>query len=472
MASSKPGEPGTRSKEGAEQARKDTQTLSDLEFLPDPDAIERRPLGGLTRALLLLLSGMLAAGVLWASLSEIDEIVTAPGKLVSAVPNLTVQPLETAIIRRIHVKAGQTVKKGDPLASLDPTFAVADQAQLKGLIERYDARASRIRTELRSLTAGQLISPEAFPESSSGTGLQQELRVARAANYQSRIVAMDENLARLEVSLKSNRQNVQLLSERLKSVAEVESMQEQLVAQNFGAKRQLLEARERRQEIERELALSRNREQEIQREIASQRSEQQAFRNEWRQRLLEDLTEVEKERNNLATQLDKADMRRNLVSLLSPADAVVLEIPQRSVGSVVPPAEVMFTLVPLDTPLEAELRIAARDVGFVKVGDRVKIKLDAFPFQKFGTLKGSILTVSEDAFTKDPDGTQALRNIGSYYVARVKLESIRLEKRSDEVLIRPGSSLLGEILIGQRTVMSYFIYPLVGTLDESLRERR
>jgi len=249
-------------------------------------------------------------------------------------------------------------------------------------------------------------------------------------------------------------------------------MQEQLVAQNFGAKRQLLEARERRQEIERELVLARNREQEILREIASQRSEQGAFRNEWRQRLLEELVEVEKERNNLDKQLEKADMRKSLVSLLSPADGVVLEIPQRSIGSVVPQAEVMFTLVPLDTPLEAELKVAARDVGFVKAGDQVKIKLDAFPFQKYGTLQGSVSTVSEDAFTKDPDGLQALRNVGSYYTARVRLESIRLERRSDEVLIRPGSSLTGEIRVGQRTVMSYFIYPLVGTLDESLRERR
>jgi len=447
----------------------DVVSAAELEFLPDPDAIERRPLGGLTRVLMLMLSSLLALAVLWACLSEIDEIVTAPGKLVSAVPNLTVQPLETAIVRSIHVRPGQVVKRGDPLASLDPTFVGADQAQIKGLIERYDARARRIRTELSGVGSGR---SAGGVEVARDADLQQELRAARSANYAARITAMDENLARLEASLKSNRQNAHLLSERLKSVAEVESMQEQLVAQNFGAKRQLLEARERRQEIERELVLARNREQEILREIASQRSEQGAFRNEWRQRLLEELVEVEKERNNLDKQLEKADMRKSLVSLLSPADGVVLEIPQRSIGSVVPQAEVMFTLVPLDTPLEAELKVAARDVGFVKAGDQVKIKLDAFPFQKYGTLQGSVSTVSEDAFTKDPDGLQALRNVGSYYTARVRLESIRLERRSDEVLIRPGSSLTGEIRVGQRTVMSYFIYPLVGTLDESLRERR
>jgi HlyD family secretion protein len=131
----------------------------------------------------------------------------------------------------------------------------------------------------------------------------------------------------------------------------------------------------------------------------------------------------------------------------------------------------MFTLVPLDSPLQAELKIAARDVGFVKPGDHVKVKLDAFPFQKYGTLQGEISTVSEDAFSKDPIDVRAGK-AGSYYLARVKLASLKLDRKDDELLIRPGSSLTGEIRIGQRTVMSYFIYPLVGTLDESLRERR
>jgi HlyD family secretion protein len=261
-----------------------------------------------------------------------------------------------------------------------------------------------------------------------------------------------------------------MLAQRLKSVAEVEHMQERLVNQNFGAKRQLLEARERRQEIERELLLTKNREQEILKEITTQEADLQAFRNEWRQRLLEEQAEVTKERNNLITQVEKADKRKSLIDLVAPADAVVLEIPQRSVGSVVTAAEVMFSLVPLDSPLQAELKIAARDVGFVKPGDPVKVKLDAFPFQKYGTLKGQITTVSEDAFTKDTDMQTA--RLGSYYLARVKLESLQLQRKADEVLIRPGSSLVGEIRIGERTVMSYFVYPLIGTLDQSLRERQ
>jgi len=465
-----------------------TPTLADLEFLPDPDAIEQRPLGGLTRAMLGTLSLMLFLGVFWASISEIDEIITAPGKLISAVPNLTVQPLETAIVQSIEVKPGEVVKQGQRLAALDATFAGADQAQVKALLAQIDARTQRIVGELKLLNDGdarKIVGQQASASAPSaseavafepggrggGVSLQGEIQAARLSNYFSRMRAQQEGLARLEATLKTNRQDQEMLSHRLKSVVEVEQMQERLVNQQFGAKRQLLEARERRQEIERELQLASNREQEIVKEIAAQKADQQAFRTEWRQRLLEEQAELSKERGNLIAQLEKADKRKSLIELTAPADGIVLEIPQRSLGSVVPAAEVMFTLVPLMSPLQAELKIAARDVGFVKPGDPVKIKLDAFPFQKYGTLQGQVTTVSEDAFTKDTGDIQTAK-MGSYYLARVKLASLKLERRQDEVLIRPGSSISGEIQIGKRTVMSYFVYPLVGTLDESLRERR
>lgn len=460
-------------------------SIDDLAFLPDSDAIEQRPLGGLTRAVLGVLSVMLATGIVWASVSEIDEIVTAPGKLVSTVPNLTVQPLETAIVQSIDVRLGQVVRRGERLARLDATFAGADQAQLKALVEQLDVRSARIGRELSVLGSNATL--EALAASIGRTGvsevqtrptdagpqggsmrLQHELHDARLANYVARLRAQQEQRARLEATLKTNRDDQQLTEQRLKSLIEVEQMQERLVSQQFGAKRQLLEARERRQAVERDLELAANRAQEILREMASLEAEHRAFRNEWRQRLLEEQAELFKERGNLVAQLDKADRRKSLIELTAPADGIVLEIPQRSLGSVVPSAEVMFTLVPLGGELEAELKIAARDVGFVKPGDQVKVKLDAFPFQKYGTLKGSISTVSDDAFKAEASVARS----GSFYIARVKLQSLELERRSDEVLIRPGSSLSGEIRVGRRTVMSYFVYPLVGTLDESLRERR
>jgi HlyD family secretion protein len=175
-------------------------------------------------------------------------------------------------------------------------------------------------------------------------------------------------------------------------------------------------------------------------------------------------------------QLQKAEKRNTLVVLRAPVNGVVLEIPKKSVGSVVQAGESMFTLVPTDVPLLVELQVSSPDAGFVKVGDPVKVKLDAFPFQKYGTLKGKLQVVSEDSFSRDPYAASGNKPLsGNYYLARVSLESTELERKSprnEDVSLRPGFTVSGEIVIGRRSVMSYFLYPLIGTLDESLRERR
>jgi HlyD family secretion protein len=136
-------------------------------------------------------------------------------------------------------------------------------------------------------------------------------------------------------------------------------------------------------------------------------------------------------------------------------------------------AETLFTLVPLHVPMEVELQIAAADVGFVKRGDSVRIKLDAFPFQKYGTLKGSVEVVSEDAFSRESQPLDESKRVaGHFYLSRVRLASTSLEKNPDGAILRPGSTLSGEVKVGRRSVLSYFLYPIIGTLDQSLRERR
>jgi hemolysin D len=480
-------EPQQAKKAGAQDDAKPDAKLKDLPYLSDPDAIEQRPLGGVTTWVLAGLTAMLISAVTWASLSELDEIITAPGRLVSSQPNILVQPLDTSIVQSVDVRAGQIVKEGQQLASLDATFTGADQALITGSIAKLQARERRLEAELASGIAlgspgaavGSLDRVQGAGERAAKPGdekLQAELKLARAANFQSRLKALDENIAKLEASLTTNRQDQKMLVERVKSLSEIEQMQQRLIDQNFGARKQLLDARDSRMAIEREQQLTRNREQEILREIAALKAERSAFQNDWRQRAIEELAEVRRERDSMREQLQKAEKRNTLVVLRAPVNGVVLEIPKKSVGSVVQAGESMFTLVPTDVPLLVELQVSSPDAGFVKVGDPVKVKLDAFPFQKYGTLKGKVQVVSEDSFSRDPYAASGNKPLsGNYYLARVSLESTELERKSprnEDVSLRPGFTVSGEIVIGRRSVMSYFLYPLIGTLDESLRERR
>src|SRR5690606_9929503 len=106
------------------------------------------------------------------------------------------------------------------------------------------------------------------------------------------------------------------------------------------------------------------------------------------------------DRDAITDQLRKAERKSELTIVTAPADGVVQEIAKRSTGSVLKEAEPLLTLVPIDAPLEAEIQIDARYISYVRAGDRARVKLDAFPFQQYGVIKGRVRTVSEDAFVR------------------------------------------------------------------------
>jgi HlyD family secretion protein len=258
-----------------------------------------------------------------------------------------------------------------------------------------------------------------------------------------------------------------LVLSRLKSIKDIEAMQDKMVAQKYSAPLQLLEAQQRTQEVERELELARSKEQELRRELSAYEAEKLAFEKNWRQKAMEEMLSATRERDTLIQQLQKADRRRGLVTLLAPQDAVVLEIAKLSPGSVVQGAETFFTLVPLNTKLEAEVQINSMDVGYIKVGDDVHLKLDAFPFQRHGTLEGLVRSISQDAFKRD---ASAKGGVDAYYLARVKIEDIGLRNMLDSARLMPGMTLNAEIVVGKRTIMSYIVWPITKGLEEAVRE--
>ena len=431
-----------------------------LDFLPDADAIERNPLPVYLRLTVHALGLALLLFVLWASFSEVERVVVASGRLVNPLPNIVVQPLETSIIQKIEVRVGQVVRQGQVLATLDPTFAQADEAQLRSRLQSLD-------TQTRGLNA-ELLGKNTAPSGKDADAvLQAQLSRERQANYAAQLAKLEQNIARVAATMDTNRRDQLVMAQRMKSLNEMEAMQETLMAQNFGARLQLLEARDRRLAAERELQLANNREHELRNELAALESEKTAFTKSWRQKTMEDLLNTARDRDGINEQLQKADKRKQLVALVSPVDAVVLDMAKLSQGSVVQAAEQMFTLVPLGAALEAEVKIDALDIGYIKAGDVVHIKLDAFPFQKHSALDGKVRTISEDAFRRDSGAPGAL---DAYYLSRIAYGDSKLKKMPDKARLLPGMTLSAEIVVGKRSVMSYLIWPLTKAMDESIRE--
>jgi HlyD family secretion protein len=436
---------------------------TDIEFLPDADEIERRPLPPYARITVHVLAAMLVCFLAWSSFAEIDEVVKAQGRLTTPLSNIVVQPIETSIIRSIDVRIGQVVKKGERLATLDPTDADADQAQLRLKFDSLDTQVKRLEAELGGTPA-----PSEQGHVSADTQLQDKLAGERRANFAAQMARLEENIAKTRASLDTNLHDQQVLGDRTKSLREVETMQERLVDQKFGAKVNLLDARNKRMEVERDYTLAKNQEPEIRRTLGGMEAEKRAFVNGWRQKIMEDMLSLTRERDATAEQIKKGTLRRDKVVLTAPADAMVQDIAKLSQGSVAQAAEKMFTLVPLGTALDAEVQIDSLDVGHVKAGDKVHIKLDAFPFQKHGTLDAKVRTLSEDAFKRDRTDIQT--GTDAYYVSRIDLGGSRLKNMDPHARLLPGMTLTAEIVVGKRTVLSYLLWPLTKGLDEAIRE--
>jgi HlyD family secretion protein len=304
--------------------------------------------------------------------------------------------------------------------------------------------------------------------SAKGDGqLQADLLSERRANYRAQEDKMAQTAAKLRAALSSNLEDQKDTASRLNSLRQMEAMQERMVAQKYAAPIQLLEAQQRTKEVARELGQASSREKELRRELAAFDAERTAFEKGWRQKTMEDLLAITRSRDSIREQLQKAERRQELLTLVSPIDGVVLDIAKLSPGSVVREAETFFTLVPLGVPLEAEVQIDAADVGNIRVGHAAQVKIDAFPFQRHGTLAATVRTLSQDSFRREA----APRAEGdSYYASRIALKETLLHQMKPGAVLLPGMTLSVEIAVGQRSVISYLAWPLTKGLNEAIRE--
>jgi hemolysin D len=435
------------------------------EFQSDAIEVENRTPPTIARATLYCVLALIAVAVTLASVSQVDMIVTAPGKLITTRPNLVVQPLETSVIRDIHVKAGDRVNKGELLATLDPTFSQADLDQLRNRVAAFDASINRLRAELGRQDYKVTASANADDI------LQLKVFLQRQSSHEAQMQNFDAQIASAQANLKTAHDEEAVLIQRLETMTSIEAMRSTLAEREVGSKLNLLLSRDARLEVASNLARIRGNIVDYEHRVDKSRADQRVFAEDFRKTAYQDLVEILAKRDSAVEDLKKVELRRQLIVLKAPADAIVLEIASRTIGSVVKEAETLFVLVPRDLPLQAEVNVEGRDIGQVSVGQPVRIKFEAFPFQKYGTGTGVVRVISQDSFSPDPKAAESVHHATApYYRVLVDLTDTRLRLPQERNQLISGMAVTAELKVGQRSVMSYFLYPLLRGLDESIRE--
>src|SRR3984957_11999509 len=406
---------------------------------------------------------VLALGLM--AVVKLDRVVTGMGRVVTAAGSLYVSPFDAGIVREVRVKAGDVVKTGQVLATLDPTFTHADLLQLQQKQGSDEAAVARMEAEL----AGR---PYTFSPTDPYQSLQGGIWQKRQAQYRYDLADFDARIHSSESQVAQYQSDAQEYTKRLKLANDVENVYEPLLEKGYVSKLQVMQATDGRTEMGRLLADAQNQMSSLRQTLASLKAQRESYIQKWNSDTGTELVTVRNDLDVTRQNLQKAQKLSDLSSLNSPADAVVLKVGKVSSGSVAGSGaqtigqDPLFTLVPLDAPVEADVNVSARDIGFIKIGDPVQLKLDAYRFMQHGTAKGVIKTISEGSFTTDDNNTP----VEPYFKVRVTIKEVHLRNVPPDFRLIPGMTLAGDIMVGRRTILSYLVEGGLRTGSEAMRE--
>lgn len=434
------------------------------QFLPAALELQETPPHPLPRVLAWLLMAAFAFTLLWASLGEIDTVATASGQIISSTRSQTIQPIETAAVRRIAVVEGQPVEAGQLLVELDATGTSAESAQAKELWVAESLRAARANALLDAITRGSKATlPAVTGASTERRRTEESLLNRQLSEYQTRLQQFDTEIARAQAEQTATRALVNKLELALPIVAQRAKDYQKLLEQKYVPAHGYLEKEQARVEMEQDLSYQKAKVAELGQAAVHAKSQRVAWSAEYLRGITAELADAEHKRTNHRAELDKAENKNRLMRLIAPVAGTVQQLAVHTEGGVVTPAQVLMIIAPRAYTAEVEAILENKDVGFVKNQQAAEIKVETFPYTRYGTVPATVTFVSNDAVRDERRGL--------IFPARLTLQQNTLRVDERTVNLTPGMAVTAEIKTGKRRILEYFLSPVLQTIDESLTER-
>jgi hemolysin D len=296
--------------------------------------------------------------------------------------------------------------------------------------------------------------------------LQRQLLRDQLSELHARVDASQQLIGQRRAALEGTKENVRRLQATVPMGAERAEAYRKLLQSQYVSKLEYLQYEEQR--IDKLQEFEGQKQKVIQDTAALSEAEKnyRALLSEFQQTKQAELATTETKAASFAQDMIKAGQKTELQRLVSPIDGVVQQLAIHTVGGVVTPAQQLLIVVPHDHPVEVEAQVENKDVGFVKEGQFVEIKIETFPFTLYGTIPGQVVSVSDDAVPLDKDRAGTL-----VYLSRVSMDRATIDVQDKPVHLSPGMAVTVEIKTGQRRIIEYLLSPLVKSVKESLRER-
>lgn len=409
---------------------------AEAEFLPAALSIQEKPVSKASRLLARVLVFLIIVLVTWATFGKIDIVVNASGKIIPSARIKSIASVDTASVRAIYVSEGQKVKAGQVLVELDSS--IFDTDSKKYAIDEDIARLQMARSE----QIIRYVETRKEPNLPAIEGFTKE----RIAIEQSHLIS---EYREFMAKLKRAESEVARYSDGLKLAAQKAKDYKELLKTGDVAQHQYVEKEEARLDME-----GRLRDAENQKSMVIAETKRVAY---------DTLKDARRQANEAGHESKKASEHSRLLKLLAPVDGTVQELKVLTVGGVVPAAQQLMTVVPDSGPIEADVSIESKDVGFVYLKQDAAVKIDAFEYTKYGLIPGKVVKVARDAVQDEKRGL--------LYNATVELAQNSMVVNGKKINLTPGMGVQVEIKTGSRRVIQYLLTPLLQHKRESLSER-
>lgn len=433
----------------------------ELAFMPAALEITETPASPIGRAISIAICVFFVIAVAWGFIGKIDIIAVAQGKIITTERVKIIQPLETGIVRAIHVTDGMRVQAGDILVELDPTGTSADKARLSQELLSANVEISRLSALLQPDPMTAYFPPKDATDTLKA--LNKSYLVAEVQQQASRRAALDGDIRRTEAEIGTLQADVSRASKKAERIKDRVESNRSLYEKGILSKMKLSEEEQTLDEALGELDVAKKRLIETRAALSSAKAQLSASNAEFQRDVHMRLTEAKEKSSSIEQELIKADKRARQQTLLAPVNGTVQQLDIHTVGGVVTPAQPLMQIVPAGAELEVEAMILNKDIGFIREGQEATLKVESFPFTKYGTIDGTVRHVYKDAVENEQTGLT--------YPSRVTMAKAVMNVDGTAVNLSPGMNITVEVKTGKRRMIDYILAPLQRYQDESLREQ-
>ena len=464
-------------------------THGDREFLPAALEILETPPSPIQMLLLQSICIVAAITIAWTFIGKIDVIAVAQGKVQPTGRVKLVQPLETGKVQRLFVANGSKVEAGQGVVALDDSELRAEGLSLASSLASLRAEAARRTTAIAAARAKDFKPPDVdWPPDAPENILTREQRVLAGdlASLQSSIASLAAQRLQKQAERTRLANTIASQEELLKIEDDRVQLRSYLESKQLGSKLNLFDAQESLQNQRTSLAQQQGQLAEAEAALGVLEGDATKTVATFVADNSQKLADAERRIEDTVQKLTKADARRSHMLLTAPVAGTVQALSITSIGQVVMPGEEVMRIVPSEDGIEIECYMPNKDIGFIKPGQEAVVKVESFPFTRYGTLPAHITRVSREAIP-EPDaqqqegdparsphstlaaGAQRVQNL--FFPVTLTLEKRTISADGEEIPISNGMAVTVEIKTGRRRIIDYVFSPFVEVASKAMKER-